>query len=144
MISVWSIKKGRGSSSSPLTSPSSILFLSDDNDVDLRRFTGRLSGISNSPNTSKQVLSFGLRGGLKVIISRGGVIRDSEHGVVDVGVVDVDVDIDVEGRDVSTTVDELYEEVGGLRGAGEMGDKRKLRMGRDSTCGLDREETTSS
>lgn len=88
----------------------------------------------------------GLRGGLKVVISRGGVTRDSEHGV---GVTVVSelggVNVDVEGRDVLITVDELYEGGGGLRGAGEMGDKRKPRIGRDSTCvGLDREGTTTT
>jgi hypothetical protein len=124
----------------------------------LRRFTGRLSGISNSPKTSKQVLSLGLRAGLNVIILRGGAEEEddddeSERGGVD-DVVDVSTTLafelegggdseDADGGDELITVDELFKEAAeGLRGGEERGDKRKLRMGRDST-GLDREGSCS-
>jgi hypothetical protein len=125
----------------------------------LRRFIGRLSGISNSPKTSKQVLSLGLRAGLNVIILRGGTEEDdeSECGGVD-DVVEVSTTLvfelveggggdseDADGRDEELiAVDGLYKEAAeGLREGEEMGDKRKFRMGRDST-GLDREGSSSS
>ena len=148
MISVWAIKKGRGSSSEDAAS------------YDLRRFTGRLSGISNSPKTSKQVLSLGLRAGLNVIILRGGAEEEdddddeSELGGGGDDVVDVGTTLEFElkggggdsedagGRD--EVVDELFKEAAeGLRGGEGTGDKRKPRMGRDST-GLDREGSCSS
>ena len=105
MISVWAIKKGRGAETSAslltftsregwqleplIVSPSSVVFLllDDDESIDLRRFTGRVSGISMTPKTSKQVLSLGLRGGLKVIMLRGftGDERSVDRGVGSVG-----------------------------------------------------------
>jgi len=97
-----------------------------------------------TPKTSKQVLSLGLRGGLKVIIVRGWVSGDEHgvNGVVDVGgtvVVELGGGEEVDGRDEELmTVDELYREAEELPGGEGMGDKRKLRIGRDST-GLDRE-----
>ena len=129
----------------------------------MRRFTGRLSGISNSPKTSKQVLSLGLRAGLNVIILRGGAEEEEEDDddddeselggggddVVDVGTT-LAFELDGGGGDsedpdgTDEVVDELFKEAAeGLRGGEETGDKRKPRMGRDST-GLDREGNCSS
>ena len=86
----------------------------------------------------------GLRVGLNVIILRGG------GGGVVVDVVDVMSTtlalFELEGRgEDSEDADDgrgeeslLYKESEGLPGGEELGDKRKLRMGRDSK-GLDRE-----
>ena len=132
----------------------------------MRRFTGRLSGISNSPKTSKQVLSSGLRAGLNVMMLRGGVEDDDESelgGSVDDDDDDDAVDMsktlgfelqggggegdleeDVDGRDEELIVVDglLIEAAEGLREGEEMGDKRNPRMGRDSTE-LDREGSCS-
>ena len=94
-----------------------------------------------TPKTSKQVLSLGLRVGLKVVILRGAT--GDERGVDGVagtavfklrGGGEEDDGIDEE----LIAVDELYKEAEGLLGGEGMGDERKLRMGRGST-GLERE-----
>jgi len=94
-----------------------------------------------APKTSNSVLSLGLRGGLKVIILRGG--GGDEHGV---GALGSGGEEEVDGRDDDEgliTIDELYKEAEGLPGGEEMGDKRKFRMGRGS-AELDREDTSWS